>query len=253
MRHAGTARRLARALVAMLSAVALVTAAADAYVDQRLRMVRDIVALARELGRETGRGQLNERTLDAMRRVPRHRFTRPGDERDAYADRALSIGSGQTISQPYIVALMTDLLDVSPTDRVLEVGTGSGYQAAVLAELAAQVYSVEIVEKLAHDAAQRLQELGYRNVTVRAGDGYEGWAEHAPYDAVIVTAAAPDIPAPLVEQLKPGGRIAIPLGARGGAQVLYVVRKLDDGRITRMRVLGVRFVPFTGKAQQPRR
>jgi len=143
---------------------------------------------------------------------------------------------------------MLDALRLRRSDRVLEIGTGSGYQAAVLAELAAQVYTVEIVEPLARAATQKLAELGYRNVWTRVGDGYEGWAEHAPYDAVIVTAAAPEIPAPLIAQLKPGGRMVIPTGEHGGVQVLQLVRKRSDGVVERTPVLKVRFVPFTGKA-----
>ncbi|MGE5526518.1 MAG: protein-L-isoaspartate O-methyltransferase, partial [Rhodospirillaceae bacterium] len=170
---------------------------ANGYVEQRQRMVQEIADLALELGRETGRPRFSSRTLEAMMRVPRHRFV-VGDESAAYANRALLIGSGQTISQPYIVALMTDLLDLSAGDRVLEIGTGSGYQAAVLAQLAATVYTIEIIEPLARAAAQRLSELGYRNVLTRVGDGYEGWPQHAPYDAIIVTAAPLDVPAPLL-------------------------------------------------------
>lgn len=241
-------RNVALAAAALMPAVAAGAASADGYVEQRQRMVQEIADLALELGRETGRPKLNARTLEAMQRVPRHRFTSEGDERSAYHNRALSIGSGQTISQPYIVALMTDLLDLTPGDRVLEIGTGSGYQAAVLAELGATVYTIEIVEPLARAAAQRLSQLGYRNVATRVGDGYEGWPEHAPYDAIIVTAAPLDVPAPLLAQLKPGGPMVIPLGSPGGTQVLYLLRKLHDGTVTRTPVLRVRFVPFTGKS-----
>jgi protein-L-isoaspartate(D-aspartate) O-methyltransferase len=247
------ARNLALALAAIVPGVAPGASPVDGYAEQRRRMVDQIVATARDAARETGRAALSPRTLDAMGRVPRHRFITQGDESAAYANRPLSIGSGQTISQPYIVALMTDLLELTPTDRVLEIGTGSGYQAAVLAELAAQVYTVEIVEPLAREAAQKLSALGYRNVQARVGDGYEGWAEHAPYDAIIVTAAAPDIPAPLLVQLKQGGRMAIPTGEPGGVQVLHLVRKRNDGVVERTPVLRVRFVPFTGKGERRRR
>lgn len=245
-----TARNLVLTITALMPGIAAPAAPANGYVNQRRHMVQEIADLARELGPETGRAQLGTRTLDAMRRVPRHRFTASGDERAAYHNRALPIGSGQTISQPYVVALMTDLLELAPGDRVLEIGTGSGYQAAVLAELVAQVYTVEIVEPLARAAAQRLAGLGYRNVMTRAGDGYEGWAQHAPYDAIVVTAAPPEVPAPLLAQLKPRGRMVIPLGARGGVQVLHLVRKLSDGTISRTAVLRVRFVPFTGEAAE---
>jgi len=244
------ARSLALAAAVLMPGFAMAAAPADGYVEQRRRMVQEVVDLARELGQETGRPQLGARTLDAMQRVPRHRFVAGGDDSAAYRNRALFIGSGQTISQPYIVALMTDLLDLAPGDRVLEIGTGSGYQAAVLAELASQVFTVEIVESLAREAAQRLSALGYRNVSTRVGDGFEGWPEHAPYDAIMVTAAPLDVPAPLLAQLKPGGRMVIPLGARSGNQVLHVVRKLADGTVQRSRVLTVRFVPFTGKAER---
>lgn len=247
------ARNLAIAIAALIPGVAPGASPADGYAEQRRRMVDEIVATARDAARETGRATLSARTLYALGRVPRHRFIVPGDESAAYANRPLAIGSGQTISQPYIVALMTDLLELKATDRVLEIGTGSGYQAAVLAELAAQVYTVEIVETLARTAAQKLSELGYRNVATRVGDGYEGWVEHAPYDAIIVTAAAPQIPAPLVAQLKPGGRMVIPTGERGDVQVLHVVLKRTDGVVESRPVLQVRFVPFTGKAEQKQR
>jgi protein-L-isoaspartate(D-aspartate) O-methyltransferase len=247
------ARNLALAIAALAPGVAPGASPADGYAEQRRRMVEEIAATARDTARETGRAVLSERTLDVMGRVPRHRFIAAGDERTAYANRPLSIGSGQTISQPYIVALMTDLLELVATDRVLEIGTGSGYQAAVLAELAAEVYTVEIVETLAREAAHKLSALGYRNVQVRVGDGYEGWAEHAPYDAIMVTAAPDEIPAALVAQLKPGGRMAIPTGERDGIQVLHLVRKRNDGVVESTPVLKVRFVPFTGKGERRRR
>jgi protein-L-isoaspartate(D-aspartate) O-methyltransferase len=177
--------------------------------------------------------------------VPRHRFVPPAQAPLAYENRPLPIGEGQTISQPFVVALMTGLLDPAPDDIVLEVGTGSGYQAAVLAEIVRTVHTIEIVEPLGMRARQRLQELGYQNVEVRIGDGYRGWPEAAPFDAIVVTAAAPEIPQPLVDQLKPGGRMVIPVGRAGGAQQLLVVDKRPDGAITITRTLPVRFVPFT--------
>ncbi len=221
----------------------------DAYAGQRRRMLEDIAQTTRETAGETGRNALSERVMAALARVPRHRFVSRADERAAYDNRPLSIGLGQTISQPFIVALMTDLLEVQPGHRILEVGTGSGYQAAVLAELAQTVYTVEIVEPLAREAARRLADAGYRNVVCRVGDGYEGWPEHAPFDGIIVTAAAREVPQPLVDQLRNGARIVIPLGDSSYAQTLYVVEKAGDGSVTRRPVLGVRFVPLTRKAR----
>jgi protein-L-isoaspartate(D-aspartate) O-methyltransferase len=177
--------------------------------------------------------------------VPRHWLVAAGDEAQAYLNRPLSIGQGQTISQPFIVALMTDLLDVQPGERVLEIGTGSGYQAAVLAELGANVHTIEIIEPLGRDAARRLAELGYTNIVTRIGDGYRGWPEQAPFDSIIVTAAAPDVPQALAEQLKPGGKLVIPIGSPMGAQTLYVAQKEPGGRLVRRQVLPVRFVPMT--------
>jgi len=186
------------------------------------------------------------RVLVAMGKVPRHLFVEPAVEPFAYEDRPLSIGAGQTISQPYIVALMTQLLKVQPSHRVLEVGTGSGYQAAVLGELAADVYTIEIIPSLAETARVRLEALGYRNVHVRQGDGYEGWREFAPYDAIVVTAGAPQIPPPLVEQLRDGGRIAIPVGGAMATQELVFGEK-HGGRLQTRSVAPVLFVPLTGK------
>jgi len=221
--------------------------AQDVFETPRLRLLEDIARLTSETRLETGRAALSGQTMAAMRKVPRHRFVLQGDERYAYDDRPLPIGHGQTISQPFIVALMTDLLDLKPPDKVLEIGTGCGYQAAVLSELAREVYSIEIVEPLGREAAQRLKTLGYRNVVAKVGDGYQGWAEHAPFDAIMVTAAARDVPPALIEQLKPGGRLVIPVGSQGGGQTLYVMEKQLDGKVTRRAVLGVRFVPLTNK------
>ena len=182
--------------------------------------------------------------MAAMGKVPRHRFVPALQDLFAYDNRPLPIGEGQTISQPYIVALMTDLLDPKPTDTVLEVGTGSGYQAAVLAELVAKVYTIEIVEALGLRARQVLAE--YRNVEVRVGDGYGGWPAAAPFDAIIVTAAPAAVPQPLIDQLKPGGRMVIPVGGPSDVQHLLLVEKQSDGRTTTRRTLSVRFVPLTG-------
>jgi protein-L-isoaspartate(D-aspartate) O-methyltransferase len=192
------------------------------------------------------RGVRNERVLAAMRRVERHLFVSEEYHEEAYADHPLPIGEGQTISQPYIVALMSELAHVEPGDRVLEIGTGSGYQAAVLAELGATVYSMEIVPVLAVRAERRLMSLGYHDVHVRYGDGYRGWPEHAPFDAILITAAPPEIPEPLLEQLAPSGRLISPVGEV--AQDLVVVRKGPNG-LDRETVIPVRFVPMTGEAQ----
>jgi protein-L-isoaspartate(D-aspartate) O-methyltransferase len=190
------------------------------------------------------RGIRSDRVLRAMRTVPRHEFVSESYAARAYEDSPLPIGSGQTISQPYIVALMTELVDPRPEHRVLEVGTGSGYQAAVLAQLVREVYTIEIVPELARPATQRFARLGYDNVYVREGDGYRGWPEHAPFDGIVVTAGATEIPKPLVEQLKPGGRMVIPVGSRRAHQTLQVVVKNPDGTINIRDVAPVRFVPL---------
>jgi protein-L-isoaspartate(D-aspartate) O-methyltransferase len=191
-----------------------------------------------------GRGIKDERVLAAMRAVPRHEFV-PDDQRfSAYDDRPLLIGYGQTISQPFIVAFMTEQLKPQPTDRVLEIGTGSGYQAAILSGLVKEVFTIEIVEPLAKRAAADLRRLSYTNVFVKAGDGYQGWPNHAPFDAIIVTCAPDKIPAPLVEQLREGGRMIIPVGPDGGVQELYLLEK-RGGEVKRKSILPVRFVPMT--------
>jgi protein-L-isoaspartate(D-aspartate) O-methyltransferase len=193
----------------------------------------------------TGRSELSERVMAAMASVPREEFVLPAYRHQAYNNTPLPIEAGQTISQPLIVALMTDLLDPQPGDVILEVGTGSGYQAAVLSGLVNQLYSIEIVEELAASAAEVLSKLGYNNVTVRAGDGYAGWPEHAPFDGIIVTAAAEKIPTPLLQQLKPGGKLVIPVGAKNGYQELLLVEVDESGEIRKRSVLPVRFVPLT--------
>jgi protein-L-isoaspartate(D-aspartate) O-methyltransferase len=194
------------------------------------------------------RGIADARVLEAMGRVPRHEFVPPLLRGFAYADRPLPIGNDQTISQPYIVAFMTEALRPAATDRVLEIGTGSGYQAAVLAELVAQVLTIEIVAPLGERAREDLARLGYRNVQVKVGDGYEGWPEHAPFDAIIVTCSPEHVPQPLVEQLRDGGRMIIPVGSQAFGQELYLLEK-RGGKVERRAVLPVRFVPMTGKAQ----
>jgi protein-L-isoaspartate(D-aspartate) O-methyltransferase len=220
------------------------THAQDDYAPRRKAMVEVIAEIARETGAETGRVKLGPAVMAAMGKVPRHRFVPALEAAFAYSNRPLPIGHGQTISQPFMVALMTDLLDLKPGQRVLEIGTGCGYQAAVLAEIAREVYTIEIVEPLAQEAAARLAALGYRNVSARAGDGYRGWPEHAPFDAIIVTAAAPAVPQALVEQLKPGGRLIIPVGAQWDAQQLLMIDKDAAGATSTRRILGVRFVPL---------
>ena len=190
--------------------------------------------------------------LKAMRIVPRHAFVRPGEHRYAYADYPLPIGNDQTISQPYIVAFMTEALKLDPNDKVLEIGTGSGYQAAVCAEIAQQVYTIEIVEPLAKSAKKLLKELGYRNVFVMAGDGYFGWPEKAPFDAIIGTAAAGRVPPPLLAQLKPGGRMILPVEGRFGFQYLVLITKDQKGNLHKKNVMPVRFVPMTGRVTKPK-
>jgi protein-L-isoaspartate(D-aspartate) O-methyltransferase len=215
------------------------------------RLLREIAEDTRQTRHYTGLEQLSERVLESMRQTPRDRFVPAGSAVFAWENRPLSIGYGQTISQPFIVALMTELLDTGPEQRVLEIGTGSGYQAAVLSGLVADVYSIEIVRELAASASTRLTELGYDNVSVRAGDGWYGWPEAAPFDGIIVTAVAETVPPNLVEQLKVGGRIVIPLGPAYGGQQLTVGTRTADGLELR-EVLPVQFVPFTReKPEEP--
>lgn len=190
------------------------------------------------------RGVTDTRVLDAMRTVPRERFVPVDAVSRAHDDTPLAIGNGQTISQPYIVAYMTEALRIRPTDRVLEIGTGSGYQAAVLGLLAREVYTVEIVPVLAKSAATVLRDLGYTNVHVREGDGYAGWAEHAPFDRIMVTAAPDEIPQPLIAQLAPGGRLVIPVGSQGDTQWMTILEKTATG-VTERKTIPVQFVPFT--------
>ena len=235
------AARLLRAVFAA-SAPSL---AQEPYAAERERLISAIVAQMRETASETGRPRLREAVLQAIRRVPRHRFVPPSLVGAAYEDRPLPIGKGQTISQPFIVALMTELLDPAPGAQVLEVGTGSGYHAAVLAECFAKVYTIEIVRPLGEQARALLAELGYRNVEARIGDGYRGWPEAAPFDAILVTAAPDHVPQPLVDQLAAGGRMVIPVGRHANWQDLLVIAKEPDGRTLIRKTLPVRFVPLT--------
>jgi protein-L-isoaspartate(D-aspartate) O-methyltransferase len=217
--------------------------AADLFFDKRQTMVtRDI----------KGRGIRDRQLLAAMEKVPRHLLVGERYRNDAYADHPLPIGEGQTISQPYVVALMTESLKLRTTDRVLEIGTGSGYQAAILAELVKEVKSIEIRKGLAHTAAARIKELGYANVTVKHADGYFGWEEQAPFDAIIITAAVNHIPPPLIKQLKEGGRLILPLGSTVFYQTLTLVTKRKGGELDVQQLDPVAFVPMTGEAQKKR-
>jgi protein-L-isoaspartate(D-aspartate) O-methyltransferase len=238
-----------KALSLSLLATLLATSSGSAQeVTQAAReeMIAAIEGHARSAPGALEDGTIDTAVLDAMRQVPRDAFV-PDDVRPlAYEDTPLPIGYSQTISQPFIVALMTDLLDVGPGDTVLEIGTGSGYQAAVLSPLVDRVYSIEIVPELGERAAGTLKEQGFDNVETRVADGYYGWAEAAPFDGIVVTAAAGQIPPPLVEQLEPGGRMVIPIGTPFSAQMLMLIEKQEDGSITTRQVLPVQFVPFTG-------
>jgi len=215
------------------------TPAPDAEAGKRVRMVETQIA---------ARGVRDARVLAAVRDVPRHLFVDPGQRAQAYEDHPLPIAGNQTISQPYIVALMTELLELQPSARVLEIGTGSGYQSAVLGRCAQEVYTIEILPDLARSAAAKLRELHYDNVTVKEGDGYRGWPEHAPFDGIIVTAAPARIPQPLLDQLAPGGRMVIPVGSF--FQELKVLSKDKSGKITEKDILPVRFVPMTGEIEK---
>lgn len=223
-----------------------VFAGEESYFRERKALIEEIREDVRRTQAYTGVRDLDGRVLDALGRVPRHEFVPVGYKGRAYENRPLPIGHGQTISQPYIVALMTDVMEPAPGDVILEVGTGSGYQAAVLAELVGRVYTVEIIEPLARDAKSRLSRLGYDNVEVRQGDGFYGWREHAPFDGIIVTAVGSRIPPPLIEQLKPGGIMILPVGGRFTAQHLVLLNKDAAGEITTRQILPVSFVPLTG-------
>jgi len=222
-------------------------AGAQDFAAQRARLVEEVEATYAETRFETGLAALSPRVRAALGRVERHRLV-PLDQRAlAYRNHPLPIGHGQTISQPYIVALSADLIAPQPGHVVLEVGTGSGYQAAILAEIVKQVYTIEIVEPLGRSAEAKLKEMGYANIEVRIGDGYLGWPEKAPFDGIVVTAAAPRVPQALIDQLKPGGRMVIPVGERWEVQQLLLVTKRADGTTERRNVLPVRFVPLVPK------
>ena len=225
--------------------LAALAAQADDYTVARGDLVREVVRYARLAG-DAG-GGLETVVVDALRTVERHRFVPERELAYAYDNRPLPIGYGQTISQPYIVALMTDLIDPRPGDKVLEIGTGSGYQAAVLAEIVGRVFTIEIIEPLHVTATDRLARLGYDNVTTRLGDGYFGWQEEAPFDAIVVTAAPSHVPPPLVQQLARGGRMVIPVGGRWATQQLLLIERRGNDEIITRQVAPVRFVPLTGQ------
>ena len=235
------------AITLLLSMNAVANETGDSgRVDERAALVEEIRLRVSETRSYLGKEQLDPRVLAAMAAVPRHEFVPADLRRFAYDNRPLPIGYEQTISQPSLVAMMTDLLELPPDDcHVLEIGTGSGYQAAILAEICASVHTIEIVEPLARRSAALLERLGYDNVSVRSGDGFAGWPEAAPFDSIVVTAAAEEAPPPLIEQLRPGGRLVIPLGPAGGVQELVVIDKDADGQLERRLVFPVRFVPFT--------
>ncbi|MFZ0927452.1 MAG: protein-L-isoaspartate(D-aspartate) O-methyltransferase [Syntrophobacteraceae bacterium] len=218
----------------------------EPYAKPREALIKEIEATALNLASLVGRDTVNPRVLNAIRKVPRHEFVSEYLRAFAYDNRPLPIGHGQTVSQPYLVAVMTDLLDLEKGHTVLEIGTGSGYQAAVLAECVKEVYTIEILEELGKEAQARLKRLGYMNVEVRIGDGYGGWKEKAPFDRIIVTAAGNNIPPLLIEQLKPGGRMVIPVGEPHAAQQLMLIEKKEDGKIKTRLALPVAFVPLTG-------
>ncbi len=234
-------------VVALLVVPSTSEASEEKYLRDRQEMILQIENSVQATRFYIDKSKLDDRVMSAMLTVPRHDFVPAEQRKYAYENRPLPIGHGQTISQPYIVALMTDLLDLTEDSRLLEVGTGSGYQAAVAAHLVKTVYTMEIVEPLAKEADGRFNRLGYENIINRAGDGYYGWSEHAPFDAIIVTAAASHVPPPLVRQLKPGGRMVIPVGSRFQTQQLLLITKDDEETVRTRQILPVRFVPLTGR------
>ncbi len=237
--------RFSRSMLLLAGGLALSNACGQiSYESQRQAMIK-VLRNDSRLSEQYGTPPLSERTLAVLGQVPRHEFVPDEQKRYAYENRPLLIGARQTISQPYIVALMTDLAAVTKNDKVLEIGTGSGYQAAVLSQLAGRVYTIEIVEMLGRRAASTLERLGYNNVTARVGDGYAGWPDQAPFDAILVTAAPEEVPQPLIEQLAVGGRMVIPVGAENDVQILQVLTKAQDGVVIVSNVIAVRFVPLT--------
>lgn len=216
----------------------------DPWQGLRSNMVQEILEDVKWTSKHTGKKEFDSKVIIAMEKVPRHQFVPENIKSHAYENRPLPIGYGQTISQPYIVALMTDLLELKPGDRALEIGTGSGYQAAVLSELIKEVYTIEIIPQLGKQAHDRLKKLGYKNIQTKIGDGYYGWKEKGPFDAIVVTAAATHIPPDLLKQLKPGGKLVIPLGAPFSTQQLILVKKDQKGNYKTRQILPVQFVPF---------
>jgi protein-L-isoaspartate(D-aspartate) O-methyltransferase len=242
----GTTLRMRPAMLLVLAATVAVARSSDPYEAQRMALLREIEQDVRDTATYLNRRALDERVMRALATVPRHEFVPTEDREFAYENRPLPIGHGQTISQPYIVAIMTDLIEPGDGCRALEIGTGSGYQAAILSRLCSRVYTVEIIDALGIAARERLARLGYDNVEVRIGDGYYGWEQHAPFDAIVVTAVSSHIPPPLLRQLKPGGRMILPVGTRFTAQELVLIAKDGEGRVTTRQILPVRFVPLTG-------
>jgi protein-L-isoaspartate(D-aspartate) O-methyltransferase len=229
--------------ISALLATSVAACSEGDFGDARRQMVHEVEKMAASIAEDSGVAKLDPRVLEAMKKVPRHKFVPAGQAASAYRNRPLPIGDGQTISQPLIVALMTHLLQIKETDKVLEIGTGSGYQAAILSALANKVFTIEIIPQLGRKAEDVLQRLGHANVTTKIGDGYRGWPEVAPFDGIIVTAAPDHIPPALVEQLKPGGRMVIPVG--DFIQELMVLTKRADGTTVNSRIVPVRFVPLT--------
>lgn len=238
-------KQIARVCLVVVAGFGVGSACGQMTFDEERQALVETLRAESRLAVEYGAPPLSEETLAVIGLVPRHEFVRESERRFAYENHPLPIGDGQTISQPYIVALMTDLAAVSKHEVVLEIGTGSGYQAAVLSEVAAEVYTIEIIQSLGQRATNDLKRLGYDNVSVRIGDGYAGWPEHAPFDAILVTAAPEEVPQPLIDQLAVGGRMVIPVGAEHGVQMLRLFIKEDDGTLTTKNVIPVRFVPLT--------
>jgi len=233
-------------ILSLLLISSVLLSAEDDYARQRENMIRAIEADVDATSIYIKKEALDPRVMEAMNTVPRHALVPINQRSDAYLNRPLPIGYGQTISQPYIVAIMTDLLNPQPEHKILEVGTGSGYQAAILSRLVRQVYTIEVIEALGKRAKVDLAELGYDNIQTQIGDGYYGWRQHAPFDGIVVTAAASHVPPPLIQQLKPGGRIIIPVGSRFLTQQLLLITKDEGGNLTTRQILPVRFVPLTG-------
>jgi len=233
-------------LIILITAFPALLCAEDKYTKARHTLMKEIIADVQATSLYLDKEALDPRVMDAMAKVPRHEFVPFMQKLYAYQNRPLPIGHGQTISQPYIVAIMTDLIKPQPDHRVLEIGTGSGYQAAILSEVVKEVYTIEIISALGEQAADRFKALRYRNIQSRIGDGYYGWEDVAPFDGIVVTAAASHVPPPLIKQLKPGGRMVIPVGSPFLVQHLVVIDKHADGKVTSRQILPVRFVPLTG-------